>query len=56
MPRAAIAGTGMYVPERVVPNSFFDQLYGRDISSFLVEKRNIRERRWMADEIGRAHV
>jgi 3-oxoacyl-[acyl-carrier-protein] synthase-3 len=40
----------MYVPERVVPNSFFDQLYGRDISSFLVEKRNIRERRWMADD------
>lgn len=50
MPRAAVTGTGMYAPERVVPNAFFDQLYGRDISSFLVEKRNIRERRWMSPD------
>lgn len=50
MRRATITGTGMYAPDRVVPNSFFDDLYRRDISTFLEGQRNIRERRWMAPE------
>lgn len=48
--RATIAGTGSYVPERVVPNQFFDDLYKKDISSFLETQRNIKERRWMSPE------
>ncbi|MFN7142949.1 MAG: ketoacyl-ACP synthase III, partial [Myxococcota bacterium] len=48
--RATITGTGLHAPERVVPNAFFDERYGRDISTFLREKRNIHERRWMAPD------
>ena len=47
--RGTIKGTGMYVPERVVSNSFFNDLYKKDIDTFLREQRNIRERRWMKD-------
>lgn len=45
--RATIAGTGLHAPERVVKNEFFDELYKKDIGTFLREQRNIRERRWM---------
>ena len=41
MRTAKIAGTGLYAPDRVVPNSFFDELYGEDVDSFLREHRNI---------------
>lgn len=47
MTKATIAGTGMYAPERVVTNQYFDDLYKKDIGTFLAENRNIRERRWM---------
>ncbi len=47
--RATIVGTGMHAPERVVPNSYFNDLYKKDIGTFLQEQRNIRERRWMKD-------
>lgn len=50
MRRAVIRGTGMYAPERVVKNSEFDEMYGKDVSSFLVEKRNIHERHYMSAE------
>ena len=49
MRRAQILGTGLYAPERVVPNAYFDEMYGEDVSSFLVERRNIRERRYADD-------
>ncbi|WP_413289723.1 ketoacyl-ACP synthase III [Bdellovibrio sp. HCB337] len=49
MRTAAIAGMGMYVPEQVVTNQFFDKLYKKDLGSFLVSQRNIRERRWMSE-------
>lgn len=39
----------MHAPQRVVPNSYFDELYKKDIGTFLKEQRNIRERRWMKD-------
>jgi 3-oxoacyl-[acyl-carrier-protein] synthase III len=45
--RAVIRGTGMYAPEKVVRNEEFNQMYGRDVDSFLREKRNIFERRYM---------
>ncbi|KHD87395.1 MAG: 3-ketoacyl-ACP synthase [Bdellovibrio sp. ArHS] len=44
---ATIVGTGMYAPERVISNQYFNDLYKKDIGTFLSESRNIRERRWM---------
>lgn len=48
--RATIAGTGMYAPERVVKNSYFNDMYKKDIDTFLREQRNILERRWMSPD------
>ncbi|MBX3034543.1 MAG: ketoacyl-ACP synthase III [Bdellovibrionaceae bacterium] len=48
--RATIAGTGMYVPEKIVKNQFFNDLYQKDIDTFLREQRNIFERRWMRED------
>lgn len=48
--KATIVGTGMYVPERVVTNEFFDKLYNKDIGTFLKDQRNISERRWMTED------
>lgn len=45
---ATIKGVGSYAPEKIVKNSFFDQLYQRDMDTFLKEQRNISERRFMA--------
>jgi len=47
---AKIAATGMYAPERVVPNSFFNKLWGKDVDTWLVENLTIRERRWCAED------
>ena len=47
---ATIAGLGMYAPERVIKNSFFDDFYKKDISTFLEQQRNIKERRWMVED------
>lgn len=43
---AVIHSTGMYVPEHIVPNSYFDQLLGEDVSTWLAENVQIYERRW----------
>lgn len=48
--KAAIGGTGLYAPDRIVTNQYFDELYKKDISTFLAEQRNIRERHWMSKE------
>ncbi len=47
---ASIKGTGYYAPEKVIKNSYFDNLYKKDIGTFLESSRNIKERRWMADD------
>ena len=48
---ARILSTGSYVPERVLPNSYFDDLFPeRDIDAWLVANVGIRERRVMAPE------
>lgn len=49
MRRATIAGTGLYAPERVVKNSYFNDYYKKDIDTFLRAQRNIFERRWMSE-------
>ena len=48
--RATIAGTGMYVPDRVVTNEFFNKMYNKDIDTFLRQQRNIFERHFMSDD------
>lgn len=48
--RAAISGLGLYAPERVIKNSYFDEYYKKNLSSFLQIQRNIHERRWMTSE------
>lgn len=50
MRKATIVGTGMYAPDKIVTNAYFDELYKKDIGSFLQGQRNIRERRWMSSE------
>lgn len=37
----------MYVPEKVVLNEEFNKMYGKDVDTFLREKRNIFQRRYM---------
>ncbi len=47
MRKAFIAGTGLYHPEKLVPNSYFNDLYKMEIDTFLREKRNIFQRYFM---------
>jgi 3-oxoacyl-[acyl-carrier-protein] synthase III len=47
---ARIIATGMAVPERVVPNAYFNELLGEDVDSWLRDHLTIRERRWCADD------
>lgn len=49
MRNSLIVGSGMYVPERIIPNSYFNELLGEDVDSWLRENLTIRERRWCAE-------
>lgn len=40
----------MYVPEKVVPNSYFNDLLGEDVDTWLRENVQIFERRWTSDD------
>lgn len=46
---AQIVSSGMYVPDRVLPNSFFNELLGEDVDTWLRENLTIKERRWCND-------
>ena len=46
---ARIIGSGMAVPDRVVPNSWFNERLGEDVDTWLRENLTIRERRWMSE-------
>ena len=50
MKRATILGSGMYVPECVIPNTYFNEMYGEDVDAFLRKNRNIFERRYMTED------
>ncbi|MFA5619338.1 MAG: ketoacyl-ACP synthase III [Weeksellaceae bacterium] len=43
---AKIIASGMMVPEQVVPNSYFNELLGMDVDTWLRENVQIFERRW----------
>jgi 3-oxoacyl-[acyl-carrier-protein] synthase-3 len=47
--RVGIAGTGAYVPERAVPNSYFEDFLDTS-DEWIVQRTGIRERRWAADD------
>ncbi len=50
MRNAQIAASGMFVPERVIPNSFFNELLGEDVDTWLRENLTIKERRWCDED------
>ncbi len=47
MRTATIVSTGFHAPEKIIKNEYFDELYKKDIGTFLREQRNIRQRHWM---------
>ena len=46
--RALISATGSYVPARELPNSYFNELLGEDVDTWLRQNVNIQSRRWCA--------
>ena len=46
---AKIISTGYYAPETVLPNSYFDELLGEEVSTWLEANLSIRERRWCSE-------
>jgi len=49
MQKATIIASGSYVPERVVPNSWFDEQLEENVSEWLESNVQIYERRWCAE-------
>jgi len=47
---ARIIATGMHVPDRVLPNAWFNELLGEDVDTWLRENLTIRERRWCRED------
>lgn len=50
MRNATIISSGAYAPKRVIPNRYFDELLGENVSTWLEENVQIYERRWCAEE------
>ncbi|MEL6674493.1 MAG: ketoacyl-ACP synthase III [Bacteroidota bacterium] len=50
MRNAVIKSTGAYVPKRVLPNSYFDELLGEDVNTWLSSNLHIYERRWCGED------
>ncbi len=46
MRNAVILSTGSFAPEWVLPNSYFDQMLGENVSKWLEENLHIYERHW----------
>lgn len=46
MRNAVIHSSGMYVPERIIKNQYFDELLGENVSAWLEDFVKIYERRW----------
>ncbi len=46
MRNAFIKSVGAYAPNRIVPNSYFNEMLGEDVDTWLRENLTIRERRW----------
>ncbi len=50
MRNAYIHSTGSSLPQRIVPNTYFNELLGEDVDTWLQENLTIKERRWMSEE------
>lgn len=49
MRNAVIKGAGFFAPEKIVPNSFFNEILGEDVDTWLRENLTIKERRWCSE-------
>ncbi|MEO0897782.1 MAG: ketoacyl-ACP synthase III [Bacteroidota bacterium] len=49
MTNAVVTSTGAYLPERKIPNSYFDKLLDTDVSTWLEEKMSIYNRHWCGE-------
>lgn len=49
MRNSLIIGSGSYAPERVLPNSYFNELLGEDVDTWLQTNLTIKERRWCSE-------
>jgi 3-oxoacyl-[acyl-carrier-protein] synthase III len=49
MQNAVLHSIGVSVPDRIVPNSYFDELLGEPVSEWLQENVHIFERRWLEE-------
>ena len=47
---AKIIATGMYAPDKIVTNEYFNKLLGEDVGTWLEENLTIKERRWCSDD------
>ncbi len=45
-----IKSAGIYVPERIITNQYFNDLLGEDVDTWLRENLTIRERRWTTED------
>ncbi|MEO1415245.1 MAG: ketoacyl-ACP synthase III [Bacteroidota bacterium] len=50
MKTARIISSGMYVPARTIPNSYFDEKLGEDVSTWLANVAKIYERHWTDED------
>ena len=50
MRNAVILATGAYAPENIVPNTYFNDLLGEDVDTWLRQNVHIYERRWAAED------
>lgn len=50
MRKAQIVSSGSYAPDQVIPNSYFDETLGVNVSDWLEEVVKIKERRWTTTE------
>jgi 3-oxoacyl-[acyl-carrier-protein] synthase-3 len=53
---ARIAGTGRYVPEKVLTNEYFSRKFGEDIDTFVAGNIGIHERHFCSDEESTADI
>ncbi|WP_228850459.1 3-oxoacyl-ACP synthase III family protein [Aegicerativicinus sediminis] len=49
MTNAKIISSGMHVPENILPNSYFNELLGEDVDTWLRENVHIYNRRWCSE-------
>lgn len=49
MRNAVIHSTGIYVPEKIVKNDYFDKILNENVSTWLEENVQIFERRWCSE-------